>query len=108
MPTKPWRELRRGGDDAARVERIEAIKDAMRDAMALAELRERRGVTQVELARRLGTAQSGVSRIEHRDDVYLSTLREYVEALGGRLEVSAVFEGERVTVATWERTLEPA
>jgi len=40
-----------------------------------------------------------VSELERRTDVYLSTLREYVEAIGGELEVNAVFEGKRHAIA---------
>jgi hypothetical protein len=39
----------------------------------------------------LGISQANVTRIEHEEDLYLSTLRSYVEALGGRLEVNAAF-----------------
>jgi len=60
--------------------------------MALAELRAQRQVTQRELADALDVTQSNVSRVEHEDDLYLSTLRSYVEALGGELQLRAVFE----------------
>jgi transcriptional regulator with XRE-family HTH domain len=71
----------------------------LRDALELRELRAERGVTQVELAERLGRSQGNVSAFERRDDVYLSSLREYVEALGGRLEIEAVFDDERPPIA---------
>lgn len=85
-----------------RRERIDNIKDAMAEAQRLYELRAARGVTQVELAGRLGVRQASVSQLEHRDDLFVSTLRQYVEALGGHLEVSAVFEDEepvRIAIA---------
>jgi transcriptional regulator with XRE-family HTH domain len=63
----------------------------MEDALALADLRERQGVTQVEVATRLGVNQGNISRIEHREDLYLSTLRGYVAALGGELQLVARF-----------------
>ncbi len=73
---------------------------AMRDALALAALRRSRQITQVQLADALGISQGNVSRLETRSDVYLSTLRSYVEALGGHLEIAAVFgDDERVAVA---------
>lgn len=72
--------------------------EAMRDAATIADLRIRRDVSQVELAARLGKAQATVSATERREDVYLSTLREYIEALGGELEVTAVFPEERIPV----------
>jgi DNA-binding Xre family transcriptional regulator len=71
---------------------------AIEDALALGELRQSRHVTQVQLAEALGISQGNVSRLEGRSDVYLSTLRSYVEALGGHLEIAAVFGDERVTV----------
>jgi len=72
---------------------------AIEDALALAELRQSRQITQVQLAEALGISQGNVSRLEGRSDVYLSTLRSYVEALGGHLEIAAVFDGERVAMA---------
>lgn len=74
-------------------------KRAMQDVLALAELRHERNITQVQLAEALGISQGNVSRLESRSDVYLSTLRSYVEALGGHLEIAAVFPDERVAVA---------
>lgn len=76
-----------------------ARQRALRDALELRELRSEAGLTQVELAERLGRSQGAVSELERRDDVYLSTLREYVEALGGHLEVAAVFDDERKPLA---------
>lgn len=67
--------------------------------MALAQLRELFGLRQVEVAERLGTNQASVSRLERRDDLFLSTLREYVAALGGYLELTASFpDGHRVRI----------
>ena len=85
---KAWREVRRGDDSSPEAQ---AYRSAIGDALALAEIRARRGLTQVDLARVLQTSQASVSKIERRDDLYLSTLRGFVEALGGRLELAAVF-----------------
>jgi hypothetical protein len=49
----------------------------------------------VELGGRLDRSQGNISELERRSDVYLSYLREYVEALGGELEVNALFDGKR-------------
>jgi DNA-binding XRE family transcriptional regulator len=90
--TRRFAEIRaRRGLDPGRRGRIEAHKRAMRDALALAELREARNATQVEMAGALGVSQANVSRIEYEEDIYLSALGNYVEALGGRLEIAAVF-----------------
>ncbi|MFN7956580.1 MAG: helix-turn-helix transcriptional regulator [Polyangiaceae bacterium] len=83
----------------ANVERIR--KAALREhaRFELAELRKQRGRTQVQLAEALGVEQTSVSRAERSADPQLSTLREYIEALGGHLELAAVFDdGERVVL----------
>lgn len=73
-------------------ERVEEIKRAMRLDPALHELRELRGATQSQVADVLGTSRPNVGRIEKEVDVRLSTLERYVEALGRKLEIHAVFE----------------
>ncbi len=60
--------------------------------IALAELRELRGASQTQIADSLGTSRPNVGRIEKEIDVRLSTLERYVEALGGKLEIHAVFD----------------
>ena len=59
--------------------------------MTLRELRKARKLTQVRLAREFGISQDGVSRIEQRTDLLLSTLRRTVEAMGGSLSLIATF-----------------
>jgi len=58
---------------------------------ALADLREIRRMSQQQLAERLGVEQSAVSKIERRSDLYMSIVRKYVEAVGGKLEIVARF-----------------
>jgi DNA-binding Xre family transcriptional regulator len=79
---------------------------AMEDALALGKLRESRKVTQVDLAAELGISQGNVSRMESRSEMYLSTLRSYIEALGGHLEITAVFDDDRIPVAVGASTSE--
>lgn len=63
--------------------------------LSLAKLRQGRQLSQEALAERLGARQASVSKLERRTDLHLSTLRAYVEALGGTLEITARFpEGE--------------
>ena len=62
----------------------------------LAELRQAVGVTQVEAAEAAEMPQSELSRLERRPDHLVSTLRRYVEPLGGELEVTAVVGKKRV------------
>jgi DNA-binding XRE family transcriptional regulator len=59
----------------------------------LRELRQRRGLTQVDLAERIGMSQSDLSKLERRRDLKLSTLRAYIEGLGGRLELRFLATG---------------
>jgi transcriptional regulator with XRE-family HTH domain len=80
-------------------EAIDSIKHAMTLQVRLRELRERRGTTQDALAQQLGTSRPNVSRIEAEDDMRVTTLERYVRALGGRLEVRAVFEDATVDLS---------
>jgi transcriptional regulator with XRE-family HTH domain len=85
-------------DPEARFRREERRR-ALRDALALAELRESRGQTQTDLARTLDVSQPNISQLERKEDLYVSTLRDYVEALGGRLEINAVFPDATISLA---------
>jgi transcriptional regulator with XRE-family HTH domain len=93
MATK-WRDIR--GTFSPEVEAD--IKQRVNDAagvMTLYQLREARSLTQVNLARVLQVNQGAVSRMEKRTDMYVSTLRSYIQAMGGQLQVKAIFpEGE--------------
>jgi transcriptional regulator with XRE-family HTH domain len=82
-----------------RRERVDAIKRVVELEIALHELRERRGVTQEQVAAQLGTSRPNISRIEREDDVRVSTLQRYIAALGGELELVARFpDGKRETL----------
>ena len=61
------------------------------EEMTLRDLRKARRLTQISLARELGIGQDGVSRLERRSDLLLSTLRKTVEAMGGGLSLAARF-----------------
>jgi len=78
--------------ERVRRHRVEAIGEILQ--FQLDDLRRARGITQEELAVELGIRQPSVSRLENGDDAKLSTLRAYVEALGGRLELAAVFDDD--------------
>jgi DNA-binding XRE family transcriptional regulator len=94
--TKSWRTVRgqRPLDERA----VATYRRLMDAELRLADVRRRRGVTQATIADALEVSQPNVSRIEQEDDVYLSTLARYVAALGGQLEVRAVFPEETVTL----------
>jgi transcriptional regulator with XRE-family HTH domain len=61
------------------------------EEMTLRELRRVRKLTQVRMAEKLGVSQDGISKLEKRSDLLLSTLRKAVEAMGGRLSLVAEF-----------------
>jgi DNA-binding XRE family transcriptional regulator len=67
--------------------------ELMAEEMTLRDLRRALERTQVHLARQLGIRQETVSRLEKRSDMLLSTLRSYVEAMGGQLDLMARFPG---------------
>jgi predicted transcriptional regulator len=61
-------------------------------------LRRALGLTQVQAAEMVSMRQSELSRLENADDMLLSTLRRYVVALGGRLEIFAVVNGKKIAL----------
>ena len=76
-------------DERRNVEDLAA--EFIAEEMTLRELRKARRLTQVSVARELGISQDGVSRLEQRSDLLLSTLRRTVEAMGGSLSLIARF-----------------
>jgi DNA-binding Xre family transcriptional regulator len=75
-------------------ERREANRKAaqyMIAEMPLEELRSARNITQTHLASLLQITQASVSKMEKRTDMYVSTLRSFVQAMGGELEIRAIF-----------------
>jgi transcriptional regulator with XRE-family HTH domain len=66
--------------------------EILAEEMTLQELRKALDRSQETTAEALGLKQAAVSRLEHRDDMRISTLREYVQALGGELEFYARFK----------------
>ena len=76
-------------------QRMDGIKSELLAEMPLHELRRARALTQRDMARMLKVNQPAVSKLEQRADVYVSSLRSYIEAVGGRLKIVAEFpEGE--------------
>ena len=101
MPTRKFKELVDKMPEEAQREVAKRIRQTLA-SMPLDELRRARQMTQTKLAETLGVNQSEVSKIEHRTDVYISTLAEYVEALGGRLEIRAVFRDREMRISQFE------
>jgi transcriptional regulator with XRE-family HTH domain len=90
---RKWSEIR-GQRTPEQEARIAAGVAAILMGQHLDAVRTGRGLTQTEVARRMGVSQSHVAQVEARADVYLSTLISYVRALGGDLRIEAVFPGE--------------
>jgi transcriptional regulator with XRE-family HTH domain len=85
-----FKELQEKMNPASRADNARGVREELQ-RMALDELRDAKRLTQAYLAEMLDTPQSSISRIERRADMYLSTLREYVHAMGGVLQIQAVF-----------------
>ena len=86
---------------SARREKVEArAADLVAEEMSLRDLRKALEQTQVRVARELGIKQENVSRIEKRTDLLISTLRNYVEAMGGKLRLVAEFPDRPPVVVT--------
>jgi len=90
MKTTRWQDLKHKGSPEER-ERMGREALAEYDAKGFGAVRKAREMTQVELAEKLGIDQAGVSAIENRSDLLLSTMAKYIRALGGELELRAVF-----------------
>lgn len=75
---------------------VSTAKRSGAHAMTLRGLRESVGRTQGDVARRVSMTQPQLSRVEGRRDHLTSTLRKYVQALGGKIEVAAVVKGARI------------
>jgi transcriptional regulator with XRE-family HTH domain len=71
--------------------------------MALEELRGALRLTQQQLAKTLNVDQSAISKLERRTDMYVSTLERFIEAMGGRLEIRAVFPTGAVRITQFEK-----
>src|SRR5713226_9825294 len=85
-----YKELQEKMEPASRADNARRVRDEIQ-RMALEELRSAKRLTQADMAEMLDVPQSSISRIERRTDMYLSTLRNYIHAMGGVLQIQAVF-----------------
>jgi len=103
---KNFNELRAKMSPERRARNEAATKKIIED-MSLQKLRAARDLTQESLANVLEVQQSEVSKIERRADMYVSTLASYVKAMGGNLEIRAVFaDGDIVRISQFEELTE--
>ena len=88
--TKSFNKLRNKMSPAAQKAARKKARE-MLEEMPLQELRQTKKFSQEALAVKLTTKQANVSRIERRADMYISTLKNYIEAMGGELDIVARF-----------------
>jgi DNA-binding transcriptional regulator YiaG len=75
----------------------------MLQEMPLEELRTARHITQTHLADLLGIKQASVSKMERRTDMYIGTLAKFIEAMGGQLEIRAIFPDGSVRITQFSQ-----
>ena len=98
MATKNWKEIRANKLSPSARARVEAAVRNELATMDLREARQARGKTQAEISEATEMSQGEVSRLERREDFLLSTLRRYVAALGGELQLVAKFRDKAVVL----------
>ncbi|WP_423064037.1 XRE family transcriptional regulator [Candidiatus Paracoxiella cheracis] len=99
--TKSFRDLRKKLSPKAQKQAAKKTAD-MIAAMPLHELRQARRLSQEQLASALEKKQGSISRLEKQTDMYISTLRRYIEAMGGTLDIIARFPEGDVHVSQFE------
>ena len=96
-----FKELRAKMDPERRARVEQRVTEALK-AMPLDGLRDARDLTQTQLAQVFHVSQGAVSKVERRTDMYISTLRSYVRAIGGDLQIRAVFPEGDVLIDQFE------
>jgi predicted transcriptional regulator len=86
------------------VDRLARLREQNFAEIGLYELRRALDLSQVSLADRLEVTQSAISKLEASDDLLLSTLRGYVEALGGKLVLKAEFANTTIELQVGDRS----
>jgi len=99
--SKPYSILREKMKPAARKKAADKTR-ALLYAMPLQELRHARNLSQEQLAQTLSVKQAAVSKLEKRTDMYISTLRNFIKAMGGDLEIIATFPDGSVQISQFE------
>ena len=102
MDAIPFNELTKEFSPERR-RRIDEAKTELLAEMPLHELRQARALTQQELAEKLKVNQPAISKLEQRADVYISSLRSYIEAVGGKLKIVADFPEGEVAITNFRR-----
>jgi transcriptional regulator with XRE-family HTH domain len=87
---------------AGRQAKIDSRTKDLLATLPLHEIRQARKLSQEEIAEKLNVRQAAVSKVEHRTDVYISTLRRHIEAMGGSLLIQAEFPEGRYQISNFE------
>ena len=101
MKTKPFKELRQRMTPEQQAESELQANLALLQ-LTLSELREALGYTQSDVAKNMGVVQSALSKIEHQDDIQISTLSRYIKSLGGSLTIIAHFPDQEVVISQFD------
>lgn len=99
MKQKPLRRSTRSPSEADPV--ADEPHSCFNAELSLHKLRQTRALSQVALAQTLQVHQAAISKMEHRNDMYVSTLREYIRALGGHLEIVARFPEGAIKISNF-------
>ena len=90
MKRHKWADIKSRVKPEARV-RIEAEARRLSEELHLSQLRKARGLTQEAMAELLGVTQAEVSKMERRSELYIGTLKKFIEAMNGELVLAARF-----------------
>ncbi len=97
MSAKPYKQLREKMSPKARAAAAKKTQELLAE-LPLQELRHVRMLSQEQLAEKLNVKQATVSKLERRADMYISTLRNVIKAMGGELEIKAKFPDGEVRI----------
>jgi predicted XRE-type DNA-binding protein len=100
--TKKFSSLRNAMSEQAQAEAAGRVEVILAE-MPLYELRRARGLSQKMLAETLRVQQPAIAKLEQRADMYISTLRSHIEAMGGELEITARFPEGTVKIANFSQ-----
>lgn len=84
-----------------RQKKIEEKTNKLKEEMALNELRQAFQLSQAELANKLNVEQPAISNLEQRSDIYISHLRQIIETMGGKLEITAKFDDREIEITNF-------
>jgi len=103
MP-KQFKDLRKKMSAEAQAEVHQRALEMLQQ-LALAELRQAQHLSQEELAKVLNIQQPAVAKIEKKVDMHISTLKRFIEALGGELEIKALFPDREVRITQFDDSM---